>query len=293
MTDVYDTEITHGEIEPIDAGYVWIDFADQAHRVYYETAGDGEVPLVCLHTAGADARQWRHVLNDEDVLNAYTVYTFDLPWHGKSFPPVEVDWLNEEYQLTTDAYAGFIMEFIRTFELDNPVVMGCSMGGAIVLELAAEYAEELTAVIGLESTAFAPTRDIGFFDDPEVNQEVVRAEWVSGLQAPQSPDQYTRESWWVYSQGGPGIYMGDLHFYATDWDGREKIETIDTDDCGVYLFTGEYDFSATPDDTRRVAEKIEGAHLEIMDEIGHFPMVENPARFKEYVGPTLEHLETD
>ena len=42
--------------------------------------------------------------------------------------------------------------------LDRPVVMGCSMGGAIVLKVAAEYQEELTGIVGLESSAYAPGR---------------------------------------------------------------------------------------------------------------------------------------
>ena len=50
-----------GEIEPILGRYLRVPIAGQACRVYFEEAGRG-IPLVCLHTAGADARQWRHLL---------------------------------------------------------------------------------------------------------------------------------------------------------------------------------------------------------------------------------------
>jgi hypothetical protein len=33
------------------------------HRLYFEEAGYG-IPLVCLHMAGADGRQFRHLLAD-------------------------------------------------------------------------------------------------------------------------------------------------------------------------------------------------------------------------------------
>lgn len=280
----------HGEEESIEGRYVWIEFEGTRHRIYYETAGSGAIPLLCLHTAGGDSRQWRHVLTDPVIGRWFTVYAFDLPWHGRSFPPMDPDseWRDATYRLTTDEYAGIILGVVETLDLENPVAMGCSMGGAIVLELADSSADEFRAVIGVESTAFAPTRDIGYLDSPSVNTEVVRAEWADGLQAPGSPDQFTRESWWVYGQGGPGVYTGDLHFYATDWDGREKVHDIDTDDCGVYLLTGEYDYSALPADTEYVADSIDGSHVEIMPELGHFPMVENPARFREFVLPMLE-----
>lgn len=280
----------HGVEEPATGKYIWVFVDDRPHRIYYEQAGDGDVPLVCLHTAGADSRQWRHVLADPAIRDMFTIYAFDLPWHGQSFPPMDerTDWRDDEYRLTTDEYATHIVSYLDAVGIEDPVVMGCSMGGAIVLELAYAYDDSCRAVVGLESTAFAPKRDIGYLDDPTVNAEVVRAEWAEGLQAPQSPERFTRESWWVYSQGGPGVYTGDLHFYATDWDGRQKVDEIDTDACAVYLLTGEYDYSALPSDTEFVGEHIDGASVEIMADMGHFPMVENPRRFREYILPVLE-----
>lgn len=279
----------HGTHEQVTGEYVWVTVGDLPHRIYYEQAGEGDVPLVCLHTAGADSRQWRHVLSDPAVRAEFTVYAFDLPWHGRSFPPMDdaTDWRDGEYRLTTDQYADYIVAFADVLDLSDPVALGCSMGGAIVLELAYAYDDLFRGVVGVESTAFAPKRDIGYLDDPTVNAEIVRAEWADGLQAPGSPDRFTRESWWVYSQGAPGIYTGDLYFYATDWDGREKVADIDTDACSVNLLTGEYDYSALPEDTEFVGDHIDGATVEIMDDIGHFPMVENPGRFREYLLPAL------
>ncbi len=290
MTE-YDPESTarHGDVEPIEGRYIRIE-TDGPNRIYYESAGSGDVPLVCLHTAGADSRQWRHVLNDPAIRERFTVYAFDLPWHGRSFPPMDeaAEWRDGRYRLTTAEYVEYVTSFVEVLDLEAPVVLGCSMGGAIVLELAAEHANRFRGVVGVESTAFAPKRDLGYLDDPSLNAEVVRAEWADGLQAPHSPDRFTRETWWVYAQGGPGVYTGDLHFYATDWDGRGKLSDIDTDACAVHLLSGEYDYSALPEDTLSVGERIEGATVEVMDDIGHFPMVENPARFREHLLPALE-----
>ena len=56
------------------------------YRIFFEEAGAG-IPLLCLHTAGADSRQYRHLLNDRAVTNRYRVIAFDLPYHGRSNPP--------------------------------------------------------------------------------------------------------------------------------------------------------------------------------------------------------------
>ncbi|HRD75854.1 MAG TPA: hypothetical protein PK264_07945, partial [Hyphomicrobiaceae bacterium] len=49
--------------EPITGRYFSLELGARAHRVYVEEAGQG-IPLLCLHTAGADGRQFRHILND-------------------------------------------------------------------------------------------------------------------------------------------------------------------------------------------------------------------------------------
>ena len=72
--------------EPIRGTYVHIELAGRPHRLYFEEAGQG-IPLVCLHTAGADGRQFRHLLNDEAITRHFRVLAFDMPWHGKSLLP--------------------------------------------------------------------------------------------------------------------------------------------------------------------------------------------------------------
>ena len=48
--------------------------------------------------------------------------------------------MNEDYRLTTGSYTAMIMEFARELGLERPVVMGCSIGGRIVLDLALKHA---------------------------------------------------------------------------------------------------------------------------------------------------------
>ena len=223
-------DFEHGDTEPIDGGYVWVEHDGEKHRTYFERAGTGPVPLVCLHAAGADSRQFRHLLNDERLQELVTVYAFDMPWHGRSYPPLTREWWREAYQLTTDGYAGFIAAFVDAVDIVDPIALGCSMGGSIVLELAHSHSDRFRAVIGLEATAFAPSRDFDYFGHPKIDQEVMRPEWAYSFQAPQSPERFKREAWWIYSQAGHGTFSGDLYFYGSDWDAREFLVDIDTDD---------------------------------------------------------------
>ena len=73
-------------LEPVRGGYVRLDLDGRDYRVYFEEAGQG-LPLLCLHTAGADTRQFRGLFNERRVTERFRVIAFDLPWHGKSSPP--------------------------------------------------------------------------------------------------------------------------------------------------------------------------------------------------------------
>ena len=274
--------------EPIVGRYMTLELNGRPQRLYFEEAGQG-IPLVCLHTAGADGRQFRHLMLDEHITRHFRLLAFDMPWHGKSLPPE--GWENEEYRLTTSGYTDMIVAFCRALELDRPVVMGCSIGGRIVLNLAIERAAMFRALIGLEAADFqSPWYDTAWLNRPDVHGGEICAALVSGLMAPQSPDATRHETLWMYKQSGPGVFKGDLYFYRVDGDLRAKVGDIDTSVCPLYLLTGEYDFSCTPDDTERTAEKIAGAAVTIMRELGHFPMSENPRQFRRYLLPVLEKI---
>lgn len=213
-------------IEPIIGRYVNFHIMNDACRVYFEECGQG-IPLLCLHTAGSDNRQFRHLLCDEEVTSKFRVIAFDMPWHGKSYPPTGSH--TQDYELTTERYVETIRAFIAALGLDRPVVMGCSIGGRIVLQLAHAYGKEFRALIGLESADYQqPWYDTSWLNRPDVHGGEVCAALISGLIAPQSPERYRQETLWQYRQSGPGVFKGDLYFYRVDSDLRGKLEGIDT-----------------------------------------------------------------
>lgn len=273
--------------EPIIGRYVKVPHGGYDYRVYYEEAGEG-VPLVCLHTAGADSREYRHQLCDSEITDKFRVIAFDLPRHGKSIPPVGFE--KEEYRLTGDFYSEFVVAFCEALELEKPVIMGCSMGGNICLHLAANHEERFGALISLEGSEYSPGWHISWLHHPQVHGGEACATSVFGLMAPQSPDEYRWETWWYYSQGGPGIFKGDLYFYSVDHDFREMTDTI-SGDLPIYFLTGEYDFACTPENSEATAQKIKGAEYMLMEDIGHFPTSENPEVFKKYLMPVLEKIQ--
>ena len=270
--------------------YLHLDLFGRSHRLYVEEAGQG-IPLLCLHTAGADGRQYRALMNDTRVTSKFRVIAFDMPWHGKSSPPA--GWHDEEYQLTSAQYTGMILSVAEALELDRPVVMGCSIGGRIVLHLALDHPERFRAIIGLQAGAHVdPYYDLNFLHRADVHGgEVCAAPSSPVWSGPDAPDGDRWETLWHYMQGGPGVFKGDLYFYKLDGDIRDRVAQIDTSRCPLFLLSGEYDYSCTPAETLAVASSIKGSHVTIMKGLGHFPMSEDPEAFLGYLLPVLKTIE--
>jgi len=277
--------------EPVTGRYLRLTIGGRPHRLYLEEAGQG-IPLLCLHTAGADSRQYRALLNDAEILGRFRVIAFDMPWHGKSSPPA--GWQNGEYKLTAQAYVETIMAVVDALALDRLVAIGCSIGGRAVLHLALEQPERFRALIGLESGAHAdPYYDLDWLNRPDVHGGEMCGAMISGLIAPTAPEADRWETIWHYMQGGPGVFKGDLHYYTSDGDVRARLARIDTRLCPLFLLTGEYDYSCTPDDTRALARQIPGAQVTIMQGLGHFPISEDPQRFLACLRPVLAAILQD
>jgi hypothetical protein len=82
----------------------------------------GGRPLVCLHTAGADARPFRHLLSEETITWHFRALTFDMPWHGAGLRP-SLGFELPPYQLNSSSLA--LEDFRTAFRFRVPVVTSC------------------------------------------------------------------------------------------------------------------------------------------------------------------------
>jgi pimeloyl-ACP methyl ester carboxylesterase len=281
----------HGQHDAAVGRYLHLDLGGFDHRLYYEEAGQG-IGLVCQHTAGSDGRQWRHLLEDERVTSRYRVVVYDLPSHGKSLPPEGRAWWAEPYRLTKEAAMALPVTLAEALGLDRPVFIGSSIGGMLALDLARYHPEAFRAVIALEGglkvripAELGHTEELSFTDeDPALHAAVMMM-----LMSPTAPEVYRQETRLHYAQGAPGVFNGDIHYYAVDHDLTGEAHLIDTERCAVHLLTGEYDFPTVPW-TEEAARAIPGASFRIMTGLGHFPMSEDHDRLMDEILPILDAI---
>lgn len=275
-------------VEPIVGRYLNTSIENKDHRIYFEEAGQGR-PVLCLHTAGADTRQWRHLLNDQAITEKYRMIAFDMPMHGKSLPSTGFE--TEEYLLTTQAYIETVLAVIDGLGLDRPILAGCSMGGRIALQLAALHPDQFSGFIAIEASDFqAAWYDIDWFDRPDAHGGEMGASLVSANISPYAPNAERWNTLWMFMQSGPGVFRGDLSFYTKDDSLIARLPTIDTQKTPVHILVGAYDLTCTPEDAARTSKAISGSTLTVMKELGHFPMSEHPDAFRPYFVDALTKM---
>jgi pimeloyl-ACP methyl ester carboxylesterase len=259
----------------------------QGADLFVERAGEG-APLLCLHTAGADARQYHALMASPVLTRDWQVIAFDLPAHGRSMPAH--DWQGEAWRLDQAAYLGWCVAVIEQVVRQPVTLLGCSMGAAMALVLAAERPDLVQGVVALEAPVRPRGRRNRYLTHAQVNGGWHTSAYVRGLMSPFSPLESRRAAAWIYAQGAPGVYDGDLAFYSDEFDGEAVAKAIDGSRTPVVLMTGHYDFSATVADAQALAGWITPSRLVEMPELGHFPMTEHPETLLAYLLPELARL---
>ncbi|MGA2937321.1 MAG: alpha/beta fold hydrolase [Syntrophobacteraceae bacterium] len=103
-------------MEPKESSFEYKGFS-----INYEDHGHGQ-PLILLHGFGASTYTWRYVL--PHFSKAYRVIAIDLKGFGLSDKPKD-----NNYSVSDQSY--IISEFIRVHSLDNVILAGHSIGGAV------------------------------------------------------------------------------------------------------------------------------------------------------------------
>ncbi len=104
-------------------------------KLYWEKAGKGK-PLIMIHGNGGNHRGFRKSVSL--LKQKFTVYTLDLPGHGKS------------EGIKTYSYrdlASYIYEFIKKLGIKRPVFYGFSDGGIMGLLLASKKPQLFSKLI--------------------------------------------------------------------------------------------------------------------------------------------------
>jgi len=261
-------------------------FADiNGGKLYFEVAGDGPV-LVLAHAGVADRRMW----DDQFLVFApnYRVIRFDFWGYGKS----TID--NHTFFLHEDLY-----QLLKFLGVERAHLMGCSLGGRVIIDLALAYPEMVNCLIGIGSglsgyqfEGEALMRYVERIiaareqEDDEREIELKLQFWVDGqARTPDQVNPQVRERARQMLSGRPGI-QGEGQSLEPKAIGR-----LSEIDAPTLIIIGDRDEENVTTIAELLASNIHGAQKVIIPNTAHLPNMEKPEQFNQIVMEFLQNTQ--
>ena len=287
--DIYETAIGFERSSAgLEAASVEVGNLDIAY-LRNQKANTGDT-IVMIHGFGANKDNWTRLAGY--LTDDFNVYAIDLPGHGDSSKPLDIGYRLEDQ-------AGYVSRILDALSIDEAHVMGNSMGGAIAALYAANHPDKVKSVV-----LFSPAGIL------EYESELVKLvmEGDNPL-IPKQPGDFKRlmdfalekepfipwpilgvmEERAIANREVNEVIFAAIRDAGFESDFRNAITRIKApvlviwgkEDRVINYRNGEIFVAAIPD-----------AWLEVMEGIGHAPMLEAPEEsaqlFRKFIGPTAE-----
>lgn len=268
---------------PGDSGRATI---NNAH-IYYEIAGEGQ-PFVMIHAGVADSRQWNNEF--AHFANHFRVLRYDMRGYGKSEP------VDGEYSHLQDLTA--LLDHLHFDQ--SLILMGCSMGGGMAMDLALAQPARVKALIMVDSgptgleldvpelAAFGEAEEAYNAGDLDLTAEIETQIWFDGLgRTPAQVDPAMRRLAYEMNRNALsheakklGKRLPDVQIPAVGRLGELNMPVlviVGANDIPYMLAAADY-----------MVEKIPSARKETLADAAHLPNMDHPGQFRRIVTAFLD-----
>ena len=170
-------------------------------------------------------------------------------------------------------YADDVWQFIIENQIQKPILVGHSMGGAIVLTLAMQYPDQITGLALLGTGAKLRVSPVILEKAKDTNTFADAVQLVNEYSFnPDAPKDLMRLSIEAMLKLNPQTLLGD--FLACDsFDVTDKLNAIQVP---ALILCGTLDVMTPPKFSKSFAEQIPQSQLHLLEKTGHMLMLEQP-----------------
>lgn len=232
-------------------------------NIEYTEMGQGQEVLL-LHGWGSSFDVYNGIMNT--LKDRCRLIALNFPGCGNS------DTMHSPWNL--DDYCNFVMKFIKLLNLNNPILIGHSHGGRVILKLTASGMLNPPKIILLDSAGLIPKKSL---------KQKLRAKSFKAIKT-------------VLSLPVVKNYSEDLlnkarrHYGSADYNAapevlrKTMVSLVNTDlrdilhqiKCPTLLIWGENDTATPLSDAKIIESKISDAGLCVIKGAGHYSFCENP-----------------
>lgn len=264
----------------------------------YAEAGEGPV-LLLIHGIAGEFQNWEDVI--EPLARHHTVIAPDLPGHGET-PAGGGDF-------SLGAMAASLRDLLMILGHDRATLVGHSLGGGVAMQFAYQFPEMVERLVLVNSGGLGPEvslvlraaalpgayyfigatagpgraigsligrglRLIGLRPNADV-AEVLRG--YGSLEDPDRRNAFLSTLRAVVGTGGQRVHAGDRLYLA--------------DGMPVLIIWGSRDPIIPAHHAHHAHRLMPGSRLEILDDVGHMPQIEEPLHFVRVLEDFLETTE--
>ena len=243
--------------------------------IHYEVHGNGAIALVFVRGWCCDRRYWDRQV--EHFAPRYTVVAFDLAGHGALG--------RDRTQWTVAAFGQDVVAVVEQLRLAQVVLIGHSLGGAVIVEAARRLPTAVIGVVGVDTWQNVEQRrtpaQVAEMVAPfrtnfvEAMHTFVRARFV-----PTSDPTVVEHVMAGMSAAPPHIGIGAV---AEHWGNDRKLQEglLEVKAPKITINTSERP-------TNREAAQRHGIEVLWMSGVGHFVMMEDPQTFNSLLDEAVQ-----
>ncbi len=245
----------------------------QGVNIGYQTSGspDKGQTILFVHGAAGNASRWEKQL--EEFKKEHYGIAIDLPGH----PPSEGQVCDQIF-----LYREWVKEFALTMGLTEFVLAGHSMGGGIAMDYALVYPDEVKALllVGTAAKFHIPKERIDAMKQGKYDPASAKTSFSPSVDL-DLLERFMKES----AEMDPMIRYTDL--VACN---RYKERGIEKIQCPTLVICGKDDQGTTPEDSKHIVSRIEESKLSLIDDAGHYVMMEQPEPVNKDISAFLNSL---
>ena len=260
-------------------------------ELHYQSEGQGQ-PLVFIHGVWMSSRFFKNQLSY--FKDHCRVITLDLRGHGQS--------THVHSGHTVANYARDVRAFMDGLELKDAILVGWSMGSFVIWDYFAQFgSKDVKAVVFVEETPSDykwPDWDLGFADfdvlksimtdlqDPKSRKQFI-LDFISEMF--KSPPAQNDVDWMLSEiSRAPATIAASIIFDQTVQDYRPVISKVDVP---ALLIFGRDEKLIPLAGAEYLMENLPDARLEIMENSGHCPFLEEPELFNQKIEQFRKEIE--
>lgn len=234
-------------------------------KINYVEQGTGEAVLM-LHGWGSSVAPYKNIINL--LSTKYRVVAVDFPGCGNS------DTMKKPW--TVDDYADFTVKFCKALNIENPILIGHSHGGRVIMKLVGEKMIEPKKVIFFDSAGLIPKKSF------KKKAKIASFKFIKRVLTLPLINKFSENL-----LDKARNYFGSADYKSAPEVLRKTMVNVVNADlrhllpnfsCPTLLIWGENDTDTPLKDAKTIEKLVKDSGLCVIKNAGHFAFLDNPVQ---------------